>query len=273
MADQSLALEWRNYKFATKSIFSSLYKDESLADVTLVCEDNKKILAHKFILQACSHFFHDILVGNPNPRPLIHLQGVQLKHMELIKQFMYLGQAKVGKEDIETFVAVSERLMNTDGRQSAKDDYKLQINVENVKLLPDVAVQNEPPCEIKSEIKEQTNDTATKPSKNLDTLKQKMMTNKSKQELYLCELCSYSTRKQNTMWKHKNQHLGIKYQCDQCMSAFRAKTTLEMHYDTKHADTTYPCDKCDFKADGKIILRKHDKKKDPSRNQISMQSM
>ena len=126
----SILLEWTNYYCATKSSFAGLYEDDSLTDVTLACEGNQSIRAHKVILHACSDFFRDILTANPSPHPLIYLQGVDIKHLELVKKFMYLGKARVDREHAETFMEVSKYLLNTDDRYNVADgnsDDKLPI--------------------------------------------------------------------------------------------------------------------------------------------------
>ena len=53
-------LEWKNYDSISSTSFEKLYEDKLLTDVTLACEGNKRLEAHKVILSACSSFFKGI---------------------------------------------------------------------------------------------------------------------------------------------------------------------------------------------------------------------
>ena len=47
--------------------FANLKEDKEFADVTLVCEDDQQVEAHKVILAASSPFFENILKKNRHP--------------------------------------------------------------------------------------------------------------------------------------------------------------------------------------------------------------
>ena len=85
-----MAKSWKRIKL--RSSF------QEFSDVTLVCDDDKQVFAHKVafdafwwqagfvktilmkvILSACSPFFRRILLNNPHQHPLIYLTGVS-KH-------------------------------------------------------------------------------------------------------------------------------------------------------------------------------------------------
>ena len=83
-------LEWKNYESISSSSFKNLYDDDLFTDVTLACEGNKKIEAHKVILSACSNFFQEILKDNEHPHPLIYMQGID-KKLSNIAQKVYVS--------------------------------------------------------------------------------------------------------------------------------------------------------------------------------------
>ena len=89
MDDTKVTLEWKAFEPTIKTSFQSLFMDEALADVTLACEGNHKILAHKVVLSACSDLFKNILANNRNPHPLIYLQGLDEKNLLLLKMSNY----------------------------------------------------------------------------------------------------------------------------------------------------------------------------------------
>ena len=112
MDDTGVELEWKGFTLTTGRAFQSLFEDEDLTDVTLTCEENASIEAHKVILSSCSEFFAKILGQNSHPHPLVYLQGVCFKDLELLKQFMYLGSAKVHFDQIQSFMDLSQRFLN-----------------------------------------------------------------------------------------------------------------------------------------------------------------
>ena len=107
-------LEWKKYDLISNSTFENLYEDELFTDVTLACEGNKKLKAHKVILIACSNLLKEILQDNQHPHPLIYLQGLDFENLILLKKFMYLGKAMIEQENIQTFVNVSTNFLNTE---------------------------------------------------------------------------------------------------------------------------------------------------------------
>ena len=63
------------------------------ADVTLVCEEDTHIEAHKILLSACSPFFRTVLKKNKHAHPMIYMRGVKTKDLSAIVDFIYLGEA------------------------------------------------------------------------------------------------------------------------------------------------------------------------------------
>ena len=57
----------KNYTLTVTMAFQTLYDDTTFTDVTIACEGNKKIEAHKVILNMCSNLFRNILKDNPKP--------------------------------------------------------------------------------------------------------------------------------------------------------------------------------------------------------------
>ena len=88
MANTSVLLEWKAYEPTIKTAFQDLYTDETLTNVTLTCEGNKQIKAHKVVLSSSSYFFKNIFNMNRNPNPLIYLQGITHNDLILLKRFM-----------------------------------------------------------------------------------------------------------------------------------------------------------------------------------------
>ena len=109
MTAVKLGLVRKDFNLKTGKTFSSLFGDKAFSDVTLVCNDNHHIQAHKVILSSGSHFFRDLLLANPHPHPLVYLR-VTLVHLDALVKFLYLGQCQVDQEDIDTFLKLAREL-------------------------------------------------------------------------------------------------------------------------------------------------------------------
>merc|ERR1719312_1126026 len=89
----------------------ALMNSNNLADVTLVCNDETKFQAHKFVLSACSPLFQSIIDDLPQKEDsCIYLRGVQSQDMKTILQFMYLGQATLSEDKMNEFLGVAKNL-------------------------------------------------------------------------------------------------------------------------------------------------------------------
>ena len=105
----NLGLVREDFSFEVAKTLSSLFDQPDFSDVTLVCEDQKQILAHKVILASASPFFKNILSLNPHPRPLVYLR-VKFSDLQAIVRFVYTGQCKVGQDELDRFLEIAKSL-------------------------------------------------------------------------------------------------------------------------------------------------------------------
>ena len=99
---EKLCLQWNDFKESINSAFEKLREDKEFTDVTLACEDGQLIEGHKVILATSSPFFEKILQKSKHPHPLIYLKGFQSKDLASILDFLYLGEANVLQEDLDS---------------------------------------------------------------------------------------------------------------------------------------------------------------------------
>ena len=92
------------------------YKDlqsvESLADVTLVCDDGD-LRAHRLVLFTGSEFFKSFLPRVKHRDPYIYLKGMKVRYLELALDFMYSGAIQVAQEDITSVLQLAQDLKIT----------------------------------------------------------------------------------------------------------------------------------------------------------------
>ena len=121
MANQSLCLSWDDFQDQERASLQELRNDTDFTDVTLACED-QNIKAHKVILPACSLFFKKLLKAYPHPHPLIYMKGMRSSHLTVIIDFLYLGEANIFQEDLESFFALAEELQLKGLHRSSKEE-------------------------------------------------------------------------------------------------------------------------------------------------------
>jgi len=136
MSSDSVDILHNEFADFTAATFQLLYSNNNFADVTLVCEDGRQLKAHKIILSSSSVLFRRILVGNPHQYPVIYLRGIKYQDLQLIVQFIYLGQIKISQEDLQDFIDVSTDLEITgiaDVKQNNVTEV-LEVESENIEI-------------------------------------------------------------------------------------------------------------------------------------------
>ena len=71
-----------NFSSNAKHILENLLTGSEYTDVTLACEDDEQIKAHKFILSASSPFFKRVFLENPEPNSLIFLHDIRFSELK-----------------------------------------------------------------------------------------------------------------------------------------------------------------------------------------------
>ena len=103
-----ISLRLDGFQESASNTFVSLRGTEDFADVTLACEDGPTIKAHKIILSSSGPFFKNILGKADHPHPMIYMRNVKSSDLEALLDFIYLGEAKVDKENLEGFLALGQ---------------------------------------------------------------------------------------------------------------------------------------------------------------------
>ena len=106
-----ITLSWTDFTINVPETFRNIWRNNDFIDVTLVTSDQKHLQAHKLVLGAASQFFRDALLGNPHTHPLIYLKDVTSIDLELILQFIYIGECQVPHESVERFLTVGRQLL------------------------------------------------------------------------------------------------------------------------------------------------------------------
>ena len=137
MTNDKFNLSRNDFHISAAGTFKTLLEDTNFVDVTLACDDDKQLTAHKVILSANSHFFRKVLVKNQHQHPLIYLSRIKISDLQALIRFMYLGEVNIEEKDLQSFLLTSETL-KIEGLSSYYKMFKsvTQMNTENiVKIL------------------------------------------------------------------------------------------------------------------------------------------
>ena len=64
MSQETFSLNWKTYEAHIKKSFQNLLNEHVFSDVTLVCDDQTQLQAHKIVLSACSPVLKKVLLKN-----------------------------------------------------------------------------------------------------------------------------------------------------------------------------------------------------------------
>ena len=112
---------------------------KTLSDVTLVCEEDYQIEAHRIVLAACSPFFSALLKKNNHSHPMIYMRGLKAKDLLNVVDFIYHGEANIYQDDLDGFLALADELQlkGPAGSQEQKDLQSKATETYQTKLGPE----------------------------------------------------------------------------------------------------------------------------------------
>ena len=252
---EKLCLQWNDFKQNVNSAFVSLRNDKDFTNVTLACEDGQEIEAHKVILAASSPFFEKILQKCKHSHPLIYLRGFQSKDFLAILDFLYLGEANVYQEDLDSFLAIAEEIqLKGVTKQTSSDLIREQEKtqhsepIQRNRDLPKKYIASRQDLNVPS-----TTSSAVEISyadllaldekvKSMMEKGQKMIPNGKhangtlKQETSrICKACGKEGRWRTIIDHIEAKHLeGICIPCDFCDKTFSSRASLRYHKNISH---------------------------------------
>jgi len=273
--DSSYVLSWDLHEPDRTSTLKFIWESDDFVDVTIACDDDQ-IEAHKVILSAASPFFHDILKRNPHSHPLLYLKGTAKKDMKLLLDFIYSGETKVPKDQLEDFMTMAISLK-----------VKGLVDVQNYELDDEVANMEDDECLTSSEktkiecIKTETIKAESKeePLKNvtvvhiLEKASDIESYSQSTMEKYVDEESSViddSFRSINTLapsfTEYEQKVLELVGQsesswiCTVCQFSGKVKSHVREHVQEHINGYSFKCDYCDKTLSMKRTYRKHMRK-------------
>ena len=88
------------FDYFSQNIKDYLKQEQDFLNVTLACDVDQLIKAHKVILSAGSLFFRNILSNSKHPEPFIFLTGVRMNILKNIIELIYTGETIIAEDEI-----------------------------------------------------------------------------------------------------------------------------------------------------------------------------
>jgi len=255
-----VSVAWDGFNSAAISTIRNLYTDQDFTDVTLACESEKQIKAHKAILSASSSFLRRILIDHTSDEDfLICLLDVSLDQLQKLVEFIYLGEVRIPEDQLADFLDLGKDMeiggiVGQNGPVNAEHTSKEETEKAEDPLNEHAVVPVDKDFETEevllSHVKEEV---VEGPYEFPQVIK--------KDKAFKCNICDFSSAHYGSVRKHKiSKHDGIKYHCDRCPKSFSDSSTLLRHKKSIHDGFVYRCDLCQKTFSDGSALTRHKKK-------------
>ena len=253
MANEKFTLTWHSYASHFQGVLGNLFDTGESSDVTLVCDDQVKFKAHKFILKSCSPVFESILNETNESKSVVYLRGVNQLELKPILNFIYSGQASFYQERMKDFLKTGKDLQIKEIKEVPEEE-----DIEKVEIRENVAVEPHDDM-ISGEDASDDNENVdgnemAKSTARYESNQQISVSNDSSQ----CPQCDAVFKQRYYMLQHiRYKHEGVKYSCSQCDYEAMTQTHLKKHIESVHEGVKYPCSQCDYIATRQSNLGRH----------------
>jgi len=245
-SDQKLCLKWNDFQENVTSAFGERRQDREFADVTLACEDGQQVEAHKVILASSSPFFLDILSRNKHPHPLIYMRGLKSVDLVAIVNFLYLGEANVYQENLDSFLAIADelKLKGLTGNQTIEEE---MVSKHKPKTKKEPTVQyskNEPRA--KEEVAGTVAVAKPTVAADLEGMEEQINSMMELGGTYshggttsrvssICTVCGKEGHRSDIKRHIEANHItGVSHTCNICGKTSRSKNALRVHMAKNH---------------------------------------
>ena len=261
---EKVCLKWGNFSENLTGTFSGLRDNSDFSDVTVMCDEDEQIQAHRVILAACSPFFSSILKKIKLPHPIIYMRGLKAKDLVALMDFIYHGETNIYQEDLDGFIALAEELQlkglnsssdneqkteakntmnNCENKVAIRKERKTFRNIQNKVYVKnettELGYQEENLSENSSLVPADARKTMVSVKSTMEDVKAKIssMMEKLSEGSYKwkCTVCGKLAKDRSNMVRHIESHIdGVSYPCSQCDNISRSRAGLQVHISRNH---------------------------------------
>ena len=256
--------------------FESLWEDEELADVTLVCRDGSQLKSHKAVLALSSPLLRTILTRSKRPDPVLLMLTTDALVLEKLLRLVYFGQVSLPSDQLESLLSAADALQLS--LLSNQQATKAKVGIQQERQITSKAGEAEQG--LKFEVKPFDKETKTKLTPQLVALHPNTSLEK-KIRLDLdrstrissvhtdelgsdqvnttasCSKCGKEFEAFNHLWVHIQSVHHMQYQCKNCGKRYQSASVLNQHVDSAHNGIHLVCQDCGKKFNWQATLNKH----------------
>ena len=257
--------------------FESLWEDEELADVTLVCRDGSQLKAHKAVLALSSPLLRTILTRSKRPDPVLLMLTTDALVLEKLLRLVYFGQVSLPSDQLESLLSAADALQLS--LLSNQQVTKAKVGIQQERQITSKAGEAEQ--DLKFEVKPFDKETKTKLTPQLVALHPNTSLEKkirldldrstrissvhtdeigSEQEntaAASCNECGKEFEAFNHLWVHIQSVHHMRYQCKNCGKRYQSASVLNQHVESAHNGIHLVCQDCGKKFNWQATLNKH----------------
>ena len=266
-ASELLAVRDKDFFAHNVEFYKEILDRDDMADVTVACDDNHTVSAHRVILSASSLFFRSVIKKSKHPHPYIYLKGVTSSHLDSLMKYIYSGETEVRSEDFAEFMSTASQLKiisltstnstNNESKSTLKKQRKRKDNLVEPKSEPlndeKKSYENNdwideagvPDDEGKGE--DVVNEDGT-PNENEESKLGKITEETEKiiealgsqgKIIFSCKVCKKTFPRRTKARIHAETHLSqFIHKCPECDLESRTRSALYVHMRRKHSDGT-----------------------------------
>ena len=243
MSGQFAILKWRDFQANAAHSFENLRGTDNFCDVTLVSEDQRKVLAHKVVLAGSSQYFHNVLKNTNDSHPLLCLNEVQITELNYMIDYIYKGEVQVPQEQLDSFIKCAQRFQ-LEGMIQTQEETNKNHNVDEKISCKVKITKNQEAEPLKTEMTE-TKILAVQSGEFQDIEELEDKLEKMFHRLpdppggqiprrpdlkYVCSLCGQKSRFKGHAKEHAETHLkGQSFPCQNCTKTYKSRNSFRSH--------------------------------------------
>ena len=243
-SSEKLCLKWDDFQSNISTSFCQMRQDQHFSDVTLTCDGDQQVQAHKVILSASSSFFNKLLNKNKHPHPLLYMRGLTDSQLNNVLDFIYHGEVNIYEDNLEEFLNLADQLQlkglkkaEAESKDSQQIEYQAQKSEPQTTpkqhLSESMIFEERAMVLAESTVKAKTNNADL--DETINSMMERLETGG-----YSCNVCGKIELKfTSNMRKHiESMHVtGVAHPCGHCGKSYRSRNSLSNHISVNHKAT------------------------------------